>query len=710
MLSGQQLQTDLAKKKLKQELRKSKSKIKSSDMPPKARKASSSSSADVNNNNESTLAISVESFLVPRTVSGRLLLRSVCGLFLFWSILKCRQTSGVPYIRTVWQLLYGNHHQHDFVTGGIPPPAGYFPSAADVHLANLIAKAASSKTLIPSSNMPSVAPILGLVASVFAYVAFTYLLPFWSTRVRVFLDYSRINKVPTAATDTSEKARAKLVVGTKKEQQKRKESVLVRLSNDGMSGATSAPLSSSGKPMYVICPLFRSERNNNHKSSGETFNKKDKVSWPLLYDNFGHRSSCYFELNHARIYCNPRTKACINGEPMLTQLPLAELRQLAEAGGLSNEQRKMGLERYKPYNSFDLTLPTLLDAFLLRVSSPLVVIQFLGKIMSVVEEGKGALVALLESLLGHFWDARQAIQSAKQMAQEVQTNLQDTSGYEVLIFRNDTNEWVSAMAGDLIPGDMFRFGNITTNGSNKHNSTSEITFPVDALVLKGRALTNEAVLTGESVPQAKLPLDFQERSHDQETERNSLDLNAHRSSILFAGTTLLRQETGVQSGKHSSELVCLALRTGTYSSKGQILRALKGNGSVGGMSNAQADKDAMKLIGAMTMFAAVSCASLFIRKDGKVAAVSPFRRVVQCTRIVLASIPSSLPLALAAVARSCSRTLRNLSDVVCSVPGSLLTAAYVDTVVFDKVCKTFLSSSPNLFVDSLILSKACHLF
>jgi magnesium-transporting ATPase (P-type) len=209
--------------------------------------------------------------------------------------------------------------------------------------------------------------------------------------------------------------------------------------------------------------------------------------------------------------------------------------------------------------------------------------------------------------------------------------------------------------------------------------------PVDALVLEGQCLTNEAILTGESVSQVKVPLDLPSDMSSDVSTQSTLDLKADRSSILFAGTTMLRHGLNTQMSKDSDGMMCLALRTGTYSSKGQLVRALKGTENVVGISNAQADRDAMRLIAAMALFAGISCASLFARRDGKVAIVSPFRRVVQCTHIVLASIPSSLPLALAAVARTCSRMLRIRSDVVCSEPGSLLTAAFVDTVVFDKV-------------------------
>ena len=77
------------------------------------------------------------------------------------------------------------------------------------------------------------------------------------------------------------------------------------------------------------------------------------------------------------------------------------------------------------------------------------------------------------------------------------------------------------------------------------------------------------------------------------------------------------------------------------------------------------------------------------------------------TRIIVASIPSGLPLALSEVARSCSAYLRKEGDVVCSEPGSLLTAAQVDTVVFDKVSdKASVSlriSRSSVFVYALFL-------
>jgi hypothetical protein len=606
----------------------------------------------------------VEAFLIPRKFSLRLLVRATCVVGMLWSVFLCVQTRGVPFANAVWEILYG-----DDVTRPIrPPPPGYFPSSADVHLAQFLAQ--MSKTLhimIPPASMPSAGPILGVVFSVFAYFGLTYLIPQWSTQFRIFLDFVRTDSLEL----TTEK------IGTKKNKRQRQtlsngENVLVRLDDDPLTLGKRQKTTVSGHQRFLISPLYQAS------TIGPKTATSDNATLSLLNDNFAHPTNCYFEVNHCRVYCDPKTKICFDGAPTLHESKVSSIQRLVEDGGLTKRYRRIAQERYEPYNTFDLASPTLKEAFLRRISSPLVVIQFVGRLMSLLEEGKAAMLSMVESLLEHYNDARQAIQSAKQMAKEVKTNLQDTSGCIVSVWRSDKSKWVRCKAGDLVPGDIFRL----------HSSDTNLVVPVDALVVKGQCLTNEAVLTGESVPQVKVPLDFEEvrmGDDDNTGEDKQLDLQRDRSSVLFAGTTMLGADSSSLGGTKDNTLTCLALRTGTYSSKGQLLQALKGSGHVGAISNAQSEKDAMRLIACLSVCAAMSCGSLFVRRNGNMAKVSPFRRVIQCIRIILACIPSSLPLALASVAKTCSGKLRQLADVACSEPGSLLTAAYVDTVVFDKV-------------------------
>jgi len=364
--------------------------------------------------------------------------------------------------------------------------------------------------------------------------------------------------------------------------------------------------------------------------------------------------------------------------------PIHELKSLSYRG-LSKAQRAISEERYKPYNQPKLATPTIMEAFSARISSPLVVVQLLGRFLTCLEEGPRALIQGIATLGQHYINARQAIFSARYMAREVQANVKDTSSIEVMVLRSGKNKgWTAKRAHDLVPGDIFTI--------DEEDIKEDFIMPVDALILDGQSLVNEAVLTGESIPQSKTAIDFDEEIMQEDAV---LDLHDHRGSVLFAGTTIVhcssqsgedsRAQKYAYSLRNESCVTCLAVRTGTYSSKGELLRALKSSTHVGAISNAQSEKDAMRLIASLSTFAVASCISLFIPRELDQKKVSGFRRLIQCTRIAIASIPSDLPLALSAVARSCSRRLREEADVVCSEPGSLLTAAYIDTVVFDKV-------------------------
>jgi magnesium-transporting ATPase (P-type) len=76
----------------------------------------------------------------------------------------------------------------------------------------------------------------------------------------------------------------------------------------------------------------------------------------------------------------------------------------------------------------------------------------------------------------HYLNARQVILSARQMAQEVQASVQDTSSLEVLILKRGKRK---SSAVELLPGDIFVMSQ-TADG--------DLVIPVDALLLDGQGL------------------------------------------------------------------------------------------------------------------------------------------------------------------------------------------------------------------------------
>ena len=80
----------------------------------------------------------------------------------------------------------------------------------------------------------------------------------------------------------------------------------------------------------------------------------------------------------------------------------------------------------------------------------------------------------------------------------------------VYVFR--CGKWQLVSSVDLVPGDVMSlsFGNVDTAGAGGKRGgrsggavESEKTVPCDALIIRGSCVVNEAMLTGESVPQVK---------------------------------------------------------------------------------------------------------------------------------------------------------------------------------------------------------------
>ena len=716
------------------------------------------------------------------------------------SIQACLKTSGIPFATAVWSVLY-NHDQ-----GGRPhmqpsPPTreNFIPSAVEIITAKIIAST-NKEILLPPTGLPSWGPVVGVILSTLSFFLLTILLPHWFTSFHVLLDYIQIQ----FNDDSVDKGNDTAIYDDRTGRIKKGIKVLVRSDLDGGATRDGNKLTSTSKSLE-ICPIHASSSSPSSSSEFPALRQKNAKTKKLRKDTndatacdsagtggvlddqfvqiqYGHTHPLYFEWNQCRYYFDNKTGNCQWGGPTFHSARLDHLFQWSSIMAssfvpslrlstptlpTSQEQedqqevlREMSLQRYGPYNDKGvhvIHLPTMMEAVSARLSSPLVVVQVVGNLLSLLEQGTAdTLLSLSQTLSHHYFHARQAIKSAKQLAKEIQDDVQDTSSRLVWVLRpptpnsankdrnkpvlkkgkkrakknsktkddGDKKDWIQIEASHILPGEVFV---LTMESSSDH-----VVIPVDALVLGGQCLTNEAVLTGESVPQSKVPMDFMDymnnidsqETGDRESERQPakeiprLDIYDHRQSILFAGTTMVHCSTQATNSellqdadgecKSSSRkmgrdgmpqgVTCLALRTGTYSSKGELLRTLRKGTHVGAISNRQSESDAIRLIASLSAVAVASCLSLFIPEAlkllggakptssrGRQRKVSGFRRVIQCTRIIVASIPSGLPLALSEVARSCSSRLRKEGDVVCSEPGSLLTAAQVDTVVFDKV-------------------------
>ncbi|CAB9508222.1 Probable cation-transporting ATPase 13A4 [Seminavis robusta] len=596
-------------------------------------------------------SIHVEALLVDRYLSWKWLARIVLTAITVWQLQACQNTAGIPKRKAIWSILADANLllKQDGTTSTTTTsmPESFQPTALDSLLAKTLARA--SRDMIPPAAMPFAGPLIRTIMAALALLVFTVLLPHWFLQVRVWYDYQQ---QPIHQYDDNN--------------QMSPTAVLIRIDT-----TTSARAQSSHS--QTICPLHRTNLRSQMEHNLPPF---------------------HFDYQHRRYYYDPSSNnnQCWQGGP---NWELQSVGDIVSSATKSNNkyvgvlqapsQLLHAQERWYPYNhQTSVPIPTLKQALWERIQSPLVVAQLIGKAMTVLEEGKAALVSLGTTLLQHYSNARASIQSSKRLQQDVAGLAQEFSQTPVWILR--ASRWQLLETSDLLPGDLFWIS--SANKNKKRN----VVVPVDALLLEGVCVTMEAVLTGESVPQTKMPIDDNTSSHQW---NQTLDMaGVHRNAILFAGTTVLHCSS---SSSHSSPsappnleqpgVLCLALRTGSYSSKGELIGALTSsrskNNKAGSISNPQFDRDALKLISIMSVVTVLACSSLFWGTSTR-HKVSGFRRIIQCSRIATTCIPSDLPMSLSHVVRSCAHVLRQEADVVCSQPGALLTASQIDLVVFDK--------------------------
>lgn len=204
------------------------------------------------------------------------------------------------------------------------------------------------------------------------------------------------------------------------------------------------------------------------------------------------------------------------------------------------------------------------------------------------------------------------------------------------------------------------------------------TVPADILLMSGTCVVNEAILTGESIPQSKFP-----PSSDTNEILQPL-LPAHRPHILFCGSNVVQLQQGDRTarGKMYSPPhgggVGLVMRTGFCTQKGELLRSISCCGDSVSVNN----KEALAFMGVLLVFA-VAASSYVLNNSWSSGKTTHFKLLMRCIMIITTVIPPELPIELSMAVTARMKSLMQVG-VFCTQPFRLPYAGRVGICIFDK--------------------------
>ena len=226
--------------------------------------------------------------------------------------------------------------------------------------------------------------------------------------------------------------------------------------------------------------------------------------------------------------------------------------------------------------------------------------------------------------------------------------------------------WRQLDPADLLPGDVVSVCRPRGEGADR------CVLPCDLLLLAGSAITEEAILTGESAPQWKAP------APADSTE--ALDLKRHRGHVLFGGTRVVQHGADAAHQLRTTDGGCLAvvLRTGFGTEQGKLMRTILFPSETVSANSREAGAFILLLL-----VPAIAAAAYVLHHGLADPRRSRWKLFLHCTMIITSVIPPELPMELT-IACNTSLVALAKAGIFCTEPFRIPLAGRVDVCAFDK--------------------------